>query len=244
MYLRIEVIDVEFIGGCSNVAFLVPVCSLNPVEIRDEHVVTDVEFSVVVEEGSVNVRLDYECFLCFFLVNDCFACFFVPIGWITILGSLSLLHQTIELVNLIDDCYSSPLIAVLSGFYDPYISCFPLLSFSSILFFFFFLFHNLGSFFVILYESGVLRVFNPFFYMESERDIVEGVFLNQIVVLFQIVKKSFLIPKEKILRQMVMNEVLNIIVPRRIHSSSLKLLPYFIRFKFIVSLFIGLLILF
>lgn len=57
VYFRFEVGDVEFVGGCADVSLLVPVGPSNSVEIGDHHVVPNVEFTVIVEEGAVNVHL-------------------------------------------------------------------------------------------------------------------------------------------------------------------------------------------
>jgi hypothetical protein len=48
MDLWLEVVDVEEVGGCPYVTFLVPVCSGHSIEVGDQHVVPDVEFAVEV----------------------------------------------------------------------------------------------------------------------------------------------------------------------------------------------------
>ena len=54
-----EVVDIKFIGCSPYIPLVIPVSSHHSVEVSDEHVVPDVEFSVVVEHGSINVLLDY-----------------------------------------------------------------------------------------------------------------------------------------------------------------------------------------
>lgn len=58
MYLRLEIVDIELVGGGADVALLVPVSAGDSEEVGDHEVVADVEFAVVVEEGAVDVHLD------------------------------------------------------------------------------------------------------------------------------------------------------------------------------------------
>jgi hypothetical protein len=73
MDLWLEVVDVEFVGSSSHVALVVPVSPHHSVEVGDEHVVPDIELSIVVEHGSIDVLLDYVCPLG--LLISCFALF-------------------------------------------------------------------------------------------------------------------------------------------------------------------------
>ena len=54
------VFGAEFVGGCSEVAFFVPVSFEVSVDAGDEHVVSDVEFAFVVEEWFLDVFLEDE----------------------------------------------------------------------------------------------------------------------------------------------------------------------------------------
>ena len=55
MDFPIEVVDIELIGRCPDVAFLEPVSFENPVDLADHQIVSDVELPPFVEERSVDV---------------------------------------------------------------------------------------------------------------------------------------------------------------------------------------------
>jgi hypothetical protein len=63
VYLRLKVGDVELVGGCADVSLLIPIGASYSVEIGYHHVVPYVEFTVVVEEGTVYVHLYDVCSL-------------------------------------------------------------------------------------------------------------------------------------------------------------------------------------
>ncbi len=129
--LRLEAMDVEFIWRCADVPLFIPVGSSDPENVCDQNVVADVEFSVVVEEWSVDVHLDDECALLRILVFGVTVDWYVGWGWwclelfllIVVWLTRGLFHYGVKLVNLVDDRDSSTLIGVLSRFNDPYISC-------------------------------------------------------------------------------------------------------------------------
>ena len=60
MDLRLKVVDVEGVGGSSHIALVVPICPHNSIEIRNEYIVPYIEFSVVVEQRSIDVHLHNE----------------------------------------------------------------------------------------------------------------------------------------------------------------------------------------
>lgn len=47
----VEVLHVEFFGGCADVAVLVPIAFLIPVDAGDANIRSDIKFSFLVEEG-------------------------------------------------------------------------------------------------------------------------------------------------------------------------------------------------
>lgn len=59
VYFWLEGMDIELVGGSSDVALLVPVGPGDSEEVGDHHVVPDVEFTVVVQQGSIDVHLHY-----------------------------------------------------------------------------------------------------------------------------------------------------------------------------------------
>lgn len=63
MYLWLEVIDIELVWRGTDVAILVPICECNTIKIGYEHVMSEVEFTRIVEEWTIDVKLDNECSL-------------------------------------------------------------------------------------------------------------------------------------------------------------------------------------
>ena len=53
--LPLEVEDIELVRSGPYVSFLVPVGLENPVQLADHHVVPDVEFASLVQEGPIDV---------------------------------------------------------------------------------------------------------------------------------------------------------------------------------------------
>jgi len=112
MDLRIKVVNVEVVRRGSNVALFVPVGSGYSIEVGDKHVVSDIELPFVVKKRSVNVHLDY---ICLFILFDLLL-FGISVGF------LALFDDTVQLINLVDNCYSSALVWVFTRFDDPNIS--------------------------------------------------------------------------------------------------------------------------
>ena len=127
-----------------------------------QHKVSQVKFSVVVEEGSVDVHLDYECFGTWFQIF--LLIYFVL--WVIVSNSMATLtafpFQNIsELVNLINDSNTVSSVGVFSRFDDPYISSFAM----AMLFLFFF-----DLFFALLikfHKSLVLDILCTIFDVEG-----------------------------------------------------------------------------
>lgn len=111
MNLWLEIVNAELIGRSADVSLFVPVGSCGTVKISDEHVVTDIEFPVIVKEWPVYVHL-YDEGLYAFRILRAFSflqCFF---------------HDVVKLIYLINHSYSVSSIAVLSRLDDPYIAIF------------------------------------------------------------------------------------------------------------------------
>ena len=57
MYLRVKVMNIELNRGGSNIALLIPVPAGDSEKIGNEHVVSDVEFAIVIEKRAIDVHL-------------------------------------------------------------------------------------------------------------------------------------------------------------------------------------------
>lgn len=79
MDMGLEVVDIEGICRCSDIAFLVPVCTSHPVKICHEYVMSDVEFALVVEERTIDILLDDEC-LRILIITACFLRLFLSLS--------------------------------------------------------------------------------------------------------------------------------------------------------------------
>lgn len=135
VYLRVKIINVKLIGGCSNVSFVVPICFHNPKKICNQHVMSYIEFSVIIKKGSIYVHLNYKCIFSLILL-------FLLFLWVCQIFLVfcciqSLLHYRIKLIDFVNYSDSFSLVRVLSRFDNPNISCF---SFHSITFLYLFLF--------------------------------------------------------------------------------------------------------
>ncbi len=58
-----------FVGGCSNISFLVPVALDESVDTGDHNVVSEIEFSFTIEKRSLYVRLYNMCFICAIVIS-------------------------------------------------------------------------------------------------------------------------------------------------------------------------------
>jgi hypothetical protein len=97
VYFRFEVVDVEVVGRGADVALFVPIGPRHSVEVGDEQVVSDVEFAVIVEEGSVDVHLHDVGSLGSGLV-------------LAFAGFVGLFDDIVEFVDFVDDSDSSTLV--------------------------------------------------------------------------------------------------------------------------------------
>lgn len=103
----------------------------------------NIKFTFVIQHGSVNVKLHNVCFLGL------------------LVSSFALFDDTVELVNLVNDCDTSTLIAILSRLNYPDISGFFLLDVTFLLLLLFGLFrHHLSPSLIILDKPSILGVFD------------------------------------------------------------------------------------
>jgi hypothetical protein len=149
--------------------------------------VANVEFTVVVEQRTIYVHLHYVG----------------PLG----LLPLSLFHQRVELVDLVDYGYASTLVAVLAGLDDPDVAGLAFNCFSLLLGLALLLLDLSGSALVVLDEASVFWIFGSLADVEGEREVVEDLLADQPVVLLQIVEESLLVAEIEVVLQMVMNTV-------------------------------------
>jgi hypothetical protein len=157
VHLGLEVVYVELVGGCPDIAVLVPVGPIHPKEVGDQHEVPDIELPVVVKQGSIQVHLDYVGALGLLVL---------------VFGGPSLLQYSIQLVYLVYDCYALSLVAVLPRLDYPDVPGLGLLG-VPLLLLFGLLGRNSGPSFVVLYEPVVLWVFDAFPYVEGEGQSLE-----------------------------------------------------------------------
>lgn len=195
MYFWCKVMNVKLVSRCADIALFIPIGPRHSEKIAYEHIVSDIELSIVVEERPVNIHLHYVSLFSFFSV---FIFLFVTIR-------LSCLQNRIQFVYLVYDSDSSALVAVFTWLYYPNVSSFCL---SQALLFLCFglLLDEFGSFVVVIKKTSVLRVFEAFSNVKSQRYIVKDVFANQAIVLFEIIKECFFVSKVKVVLQMVVND--------------------------------------
>ena len=173
VYFWFKVVDVELVGGGSDVALFVPVGSCDAVEVGDEHVVADVELSVVVEHGSVDVHLHDIGVLCLLFVWR----LVVEGGLLDLLG---LLEDAVQLIDLVYDGYASTLVAVLPRLNYPNIPSLPPPLLSQFLLL---LLNHLGSLLIIIQKLKVFRILHGLLDMKSQRYILIDILSHQTVVL-------------------------------------------------------------
>ena len=147
MNLSIKVINIEFIGGSSNVSFLIPKSLENAIKLTNHHVVSNIEFPFFIQERAIDIELHDEGLLS------------------TIIVLSFTLHYRIKLINLINHGDSVSSISKLSWLYYPYISHWPS-HIHSVLVIFFLLSNNCLSLFMIRYKSLILRIFFSLFNMK------------------------------------------------------------------------------
>lgn len=171
---------IKLIRWSPDISFLVPIRSGYTKEISYQHIMSDIELSIIVEKWSVNVHLDDECtFLSLFVILrlicivgwcSCRRC--LKLFFMTLLRTL--FHDQVQLIYFINYCYSFTLIRILSRFYNPYVPSFFIFTITLL---FILLFDNSVSFLMILTEPKIFRIFEPILYMESKWDIIEWVLL-------------------------------------------------------------------
>lgn len=62
-YWLAYVLDVELVWWGADVALAEPICSHCSMQARDEHIMSNIEFPVFVEQRFLNIFLNYICFL-------------------------------------------------------------------------------------------------------------------------------------------------------------------------------------
>lgn len=58
MDFRVENINVKLIRACSNITFSIPVSSSHPIKVGDEHIVTNIKLTIVVQHGPIDIHLN------------------------------------------------------------------------------------------------------------------------------------------------------------------------------------------
>ena len=136
---------------------------------------TDIKFTLVVKKWSVQIHLYYVCSVLTHIIIRLMLFTFLLI-WFYFIH----FDYAIELINLINDCYSSSLITILSRLNYPNISCLYWfhISFSFLLFYLFF------SFFIKLNEPIVLRIFHAIFNMKGQRYILKRLLIVTRIIFF------------------------------------------------------------
>ena len=162
MDLWLKIVDIVRIGGCPHISLLIPVDSSNPIEIADEHILPQVEFSVVVEKRPIYVHLNNKCFWAWskLLIFIGLALAVIFINSVTTLTPC-FSEDVSKLINLVNDCDSIPSVRVLTWLDNPNVSG---LSVPKL---FFLLLDLLFALLIELHESFVFYIFCTIFYMES-----------------------------------------------------------------------------
>ena len=120
---------------------------------------SDIKLSFVVEERSVNVKLNNKCFLT------------------TILVLVLFFYYVIQFIYLVNDCDTVASVGKLTRFNNPDISHFPFLIWF-LLFFLFLLFYTCLSSLIICHKAFVLDILEAFFDVESERNPLEDIHIK------------------------------------------------------------------
>ncbi len=168
VYLRLKVMNIIEISWCPDVPFLIPICLCHSIQICYEHVVPNVEFSIIVKEWSVHIHLHNKSFILEFpyylltLSVWLFAGFFI-LGWI--------FYNAIELVYFIYYCNTTSLIGILPWLNNPNISCFPCPAEIGLL-----LFDFISSFLINFSKFLILNISKSFSYMKGQWYIIEHIF--------------------------------------------------------------------
>lgn len=233
---RLEVMDIEEIGGSADIAFLVPVGACHSVDIGHKEIVSYVEFAVVIKKWTIDIHLHYEGLFLWWLN--------LPIGFFL---SHWLLDNMIELVNFINNCYSFALVRIFSRLDDPNVSgVWP----SSVCWL---LLYDSGSLCVKFCKAVILRIFESFSDMECQRNNIEHILTHFFIIILQVVKESLLVSKVEIVLKMIVDQRLSFVVAMMISFEKtvsfqtcevfddwyrLYFLSYFFSFQSIVGLFV------
>lgn len=193
--LRLKVMDIEEIWGSTYIAFLVPVSSSHSIDVGDKKVMPDIEFAVIIKKRSIDVHLHYKGL---FFWGLYLSTWFFLSHW--------LLDNMIELINLIDNCYSFTLIRILPRLDNPYV---PGLWSPSICWL---LLYQSCSLLVKFSKAMILRIFKAFSDMEGQRYDSEHIFAYFFIVIFQIIKESLLVAKIKVILEMIVDQRLAFVV--------------------------------
>lgn len=190
VYFWLKGVDVELVGGSSDVALLVPVGPGDSEEVGNHHVVPDVEFTVAVQQWSVDVHLHY--------VGP----FLLLIGVPT---PFSLLDEGVELIYFVDDSDASPLVAILARLDYPDIAHLVLRGAFLFLLPPLLLDHPLPPL-VEVDELDVLRVLRALLDVEGQRNVVVEIVAAEGVVLTQVVEEGLLVAQEEVVDEVVVNQ--------------------------------------
>lgn len=188
MNFRLEGVHIELIRRCSNVSLLIPVGSSNSQNVCYEHVMSNVELTIVVEQWAVNVHLNDECTLLLLLLDlawlRLWCCSWRGFWFWFWLGRF---HYGVQFVDLVNNSDASALVRVLARFDNPNISGL-FLAPVSLLVFHFLLFDLFASLLMIFAKSQVFRILHAIFNMKSQRYIIKDILFPQSVIFFQIMK--------------------------------------------------------
>lgn len=187
--LPLEIVDVELVGGSADVAFLEPVRLEDAVDLADHHVVPDIELPLLIQEGTIDVKLHYEGLLAAILMH------------------FLRLDDRIQFVYLIDHSDAVASVGELPWLDDPDVAHRSLLQ-TTILELAFLLFHVGLSLFVVGDESFVLGVFEASFDMESEGDRFEEIARGQFVVLLEVIEKCLFVAEVEVVGEVVVHSLI------------------------------------
>jgi hypothetical protein len=153
--LFLKILYIELVRRCSYVSISIPISLHHSKEISDQHIVSYIEFTITVKQRSIEIHLNNKSLLLLRVIRASFALF----------------YQRIQLVNLINNCYPSTLVTVLTWFHYPDVSGFyHLASRLTLLSLFLYLFSSLT---IKVNETNILWVTNSLSYMKCQRYIVE-----------------------------------------------------------------------
>jgi hypothetical protein len=228
---RLEVADVELVGGGADVALLVPVGSRDSEEVGDEHVVSDVEFTVVVEHGSIDVHL-YDVGAFGLLLVD------AAVEGVAASCGVSLFQEGVQFVDLIDHGNSPALVAVLPWLDDPDIPHLILIG-SSFLLFLLLLLDGLLPLPIVLHELAVLWILHALPDVEGQGDVLVDVLADEGVVLPEVVEERLLVAEVEVVDEVVVEGVGLVF-----RKEGFELFVELIHTGGVVSFFVGLIILF